>query len=98
VGAESKLIKTFLGEAFARHEVGQHHWEWWKREEGVDGYAADIAEIFREHSGDGSDFLVDRLVFENESCGIDGWKWRRKVLSNAEIKCGRRRRRCMVEN
>jgi len=74
VGIECKLVEAFLSEAFAGREIRRMGWQWRKREKGVFGDASEIAKLFGKCSGNGSDLLVDALVFEDKGGRIGGWK------------------------
>jgi hypothetical protein len=66
VGIEFERVEALLCESFPWREVGRMGCERRQRKEGVSGYAADGAELFRECCCDGSNFVVDFFVFEYE--------------------------------
>jgi len=80
VGIECELVKAFLSEAFAGHEIRQMGWQQRKQEKGVFGDASEIAKLFRKCGGYGSDLLVDALVFEDEGGRVNRWRRQKQVL------------------
>jgi len=93
IRVEVQLVEAFLHKAFARREVRWVSWERWKREEQVFRDVADGVEFFRKCGGDGADFLVHCLVFEDEG-RIGGWKWQEQMRCDNLFRwrwCGWRR-------
>jgi len=89
VGIECKLIKAFLSEAFARHEIRRMGWQRRKQEKGVFGDASEIAKLFGKCGGYGSDLLVDALVFEDKGGRVDRWRQQKRVLREGLCERGR---------
>jgi len=50
----------------------------------------DRAKFFGESHRDGSDFLVDLLVLEDEDSGVNGWKWQKGVQCGGQLRGERR--------
>ena len=67
VGVEFEIVEALLSKTFAWSEFGRMSRQRRKREKGVFRDAADGAIFFRKGGGNGSDFLVDALVLEDES-------------------------------
>ena len=89
VGIECELVKAFLSEAFAGREIRRMGWQRRKREKGVFGDASEIAKLFRKCGGNGSDLLIDVLVFEDEGGGVDRWRQQKRVLREGLCERGR---------
>jgi len=91
VRIECELVKAFLSEVFAGCEIRRMGWQWRKQEKGVFGDASEIAKLFRKCGGNGSDLLINALVFEDEGGGVDRWRRQKRVLHEGLCKRGRRR-------
>jgi hypothetical protein len=92
VGVEGKLVELFLGEAFSGNEIGRVSRKQRKREEQVLRDATDGAVFFGKCGGNGSDFLVDSFVFEDEERQVSGRKWWKGVSHGSLLGdgwCGR---------
>ena len=89
VGVEFEVVEALLSETFACGEIGWMSRQRRKREKGVFRDASNGTELLRKGGGDGSDFLVDALVFEDESFGV-GWRKRWERLLRDDL-CGRGR-------
>ena len=70
VGVELEIVEALLSKTFAWSEFGWVSRQRRKREKGVFRDAADGAIFFRKGGRNGSDFLVDALVLEDESFGV----------------------------
>lgn len=67
VGVEFEIVEVLLSEMFAWSEVGQMSWQRQKQKKGVFRDALNGAEFLRKGGRNGTDFLVDALVLEDES-------------------------------
>jgi hypothetical protein len=88
VGVKGELVEPFLGEAFSRYEIRQVSWKWRKREEQVLGDATDGVVLFGKCGRNGSDFLVNSFVLEDEEGWIGGWKWWKSVSRGSLLRDG----------
>jgi hypothetical protein len=85
VGVETECVEAFLCEAFAGRKIGRMGRKRREREEGVDGDTTNIAKVFRERGGDGSNFVGHLFVREREGGGVGRGKRRQEARRRGSV-------------